>query len=85
MATSEKQVPLQQLLTEREAAEILRVSPRQLQMMRYRGDGPVFVRLSRRSVRYSPGDLADWVASRSFTSTSQESVLAARAQCGVGT
>ena len=38
--------------------------PRTLEARRSRGDGPPFVRLSRRSVRYRQSDLERWVTER---------------------
>jgi excisionase family DNA binding protein len=47
-------------LTEREAAEYLRVAPRTLQRWRQLGRGPRFVRAGRR-VLYRQRDLDDWL------------------------
>ena len=58
------------LLTEAEAAERLGFTARFLQNRRVRGDGPQFVRVSARAVRYRPADLEDWAADRLRTSTS---------------
>lgn len=44
------------LLTENQAARILRVSPRTLQGWRHRGTGPAYVKLGT-AVRYRRGDL----------------------------
>jgi predicted DNA-binding transcriptional regulator AlpA len=59
------------LLTEDEAAQLLGFTPRFLQQRRYRGDGPPFVRISARAVRYRVGDLQGWAAERIRTSTSE--------------
>jgi hypothetical protein len=48
--------PVDQLLTEREAACILRLSPRTLADRRYRREPPTFIRLGR-CVRYRRTDL----------------------------
>jgi hypothetical protein len=40
------------LLTEKQAAEYLGVTPRYLQYKRANGDGPPYIRLSHRCVRY---------------------------------
>jgi hypothetical protein len=58
------------LLTEEEAAESIGLTPRFLQTRRYRGDGPPFVRISIRCVRYIPADLEAWAMARRRTSTS---------------
>ena len=57
------------LLTEVEAAKLLKFSPRFLQARRVRGDGPPFVRISCRAIRYRRSDLLTWVESRIRTST----------------
>lgn len=60
-----------QLVDEREAASILCYSVRALQNWRHRGGGPMFVRVSSRSIRYSRADLAQWVNDRRVANTSQ--------------
>jgi hypothetical protein len=59
------------LLTQREAAAVLRLSERTLERWRVQGIGPRFVRLNH-SIRYRQQDLDAHVASRIVTSTSQE-------------
>lgn len=49
------------VLDTREAARILNVGPRLLRRMRAEGSGPVFVRLSARSIGYLPSDLEAWL------------------------
>ena len=58
------------LLTETEVSKIIGFSPRTLQKWRYSGDGPTFVRVSARAVRYRPGDLEKWIEGRLRSSTS---------------
>ncbi len=58
------------LLTQAEAAERLGLSPRWMEVRRYRGGGPPFVRVSSRCVRYRPEDIEAWTAERVRTSTS---------------
>lgn len=58
------------LLTEAEAAERLGFTPRFLQNRRAQGDGPRFVRVSSRAVRYRVEDLTAWAAERLRVSTS---------------
>ena len=48
------------LLTETQASLFLGFSPRALQAWRYRGGGPLFVKVSSRCVRYRKKDLIDW-------------------------
>jgi predicted site-specific integrase-resolvase len=57
------------LITEGEAAGILRVSLTSLRRWRREGRGPVYRKMGR-SVRYRPDDLGDFVASARRTSTS---------------
>jgi hypothetical protein len=61
-----------QQVDEKAAAELLDLSPRKLQLMRQRGDGPRFVRVSARCIRYRLGDLEAWQESRLATNTLQE-------------
>ena len=72
MATSEKVAPGRPLWTEREAAEYLGYTPRFMQMRRYKGDGPKFVRISQTALRYRPEDIEEWVRGRVRASTSDE-------------
>jgi predicted DNA-binding transcriptional regulator AlpA len=58
------------LLTTKETAQRLGVSPSWLAKARMRGDGPPYVKLGR-SVRYDEGVLAQWMKSRLRLSTSQ--------------
>jgi predicted DNA-binding transcriptional regulator AlpA len=57
------------LLSEREAAARVGLSPRTLEGYRTDGNGPAFVRLGRR-VLYRPADLDAWITSHIRTSTS---------------
>ncbi|HVI85520.1 MAG TPA: helix-turn-helix domain-containing protein [bacterium] len=50
------------LITESEAAGILRISVTSLRRWRREGSGPVYRKLGR-AVRYRPNDLSDFVAS----------------------
>lgn len=59
------------LITESEAASLIGLTPRFLQVRRYRGGGPPFVRISHRCVRYRPEDLKAWAAEHLRTSTSE--------------
>jgi predicted DNA-binding transcriptional regulator AlpA len=58
-----------QLLNQREAADLCRLSPRTLERWRCRGGGPVYRKLGRR-VLYRPADIDAWIASRLRHSTS---------------
>jgi predicted DNA-binding transcriptional regulator AlpA len=61
------------LLTESEAARLLGFSPRFLQLRRSNGDGPKFVRVSARAIRYRLEDLERWAEQRIRTRTSGSS------------
>lgn len=60
------------LMTEAQAAELLGFAPSTLRDWRYQGDGPRFVRVSARCIRYRRCDLDAWVESRVVTSTSED-------------
>lgn len=61
---------MQSLLTQREAASVLRLSERTLERSRVTGSGPRFIRCGR-SIRYRPDDLAAWIDARAVGSTSE--------------
>ena len=61
-----------ELLTTQEAAEFLKLSRRTLEAHRVRGDGPPYVRLSSRCIRYRPSDIDRWLAERVRGSTSED-------------
>ena len=58
------EVNLDRLLTQPEAAKLLRLSENTLRQWRARGRGPRFVRLSNRAIRYRNEDLEDFVDER---------------------
>ena len=57
------------LLTQSDAAKLLRLSERTLERLRLQGGGPPFVKAGR-SVRYRESDLDAWIAARVVSSTS---------------
>jgi predicted DNA-binding transcriptional regulator AlpA len=57
------------LLTEAETAPVVRLSPKTLANMRSRGEGPPYVRISNRAIRYSRRQVERWVADRTVTPT----------------
>jgi excisionase family DNA binding protein len=59
------------LLTQREAASVLRLSTRTIERLRVSGLGPKFIRTGSRSIRYRQSDLEEWIAGRVVRSTSQ--------------
>lgn len=62
---------MNRLINETEAAGFLGYSIRALQNWRYRGGGPDFVKVSRRSVRYRRKDLIAWADRNTVSSTSE--------------
>ncbi len=64
-------------LTQSEAAEFLRLSPRTLERHRLAGTGPRFVKAGRR-VLYRHDELDRWAAAHTFRSTSEADAATAR-------
>ena len=62
------------LLNEKKAAALLDLTPRALQNFRYRGEGPHYVKISSRCVRYRVEDLYEFIEARTCTSTSDDAV-----------
>ncbi len=58
------------LLTETEVARILGFSVRTLQKWRVRGEGPPFMKVSARAIRYRRSDIKAWVEANMRISTS---------------
>ena len=61
---------LDALLSEKQAADFLGFKVKTLQKWRITGEGPLFVKHSRRSVRYRRRDLIAWTEDRLRRSTS---------------
>jgi predicted DNA-binding transcriptional regulator AlpA len=61
------------LLFTAEAAFLLGLSPRTLETLRLRGDGPPFIAVSSRAIRYRRSDLEAWISNRRRRSTSEAS------------
>ena len=70
--------PSARYLTNDEAAEFLRLSPRTLEKQRVIGGGPRFRKFGRR-VMYAVADLETWADSRSFEMTSDPNYAARHA------
>jgi predicted DNA-binding transcriptional regulator AlpA len=72
MATNVSRIgqDLDALMPEKRAAEFLGLSIKTLQKRRVTGDGPVFIRISSRCVRYRRADLIAWANSLARSSTS---------------
>ena len=60
------------LLSEKQAADFLQLTPRALQAWRTRGGGPSYLRIGHRTVRYLRADLEDFLESRRFSNTAEE-------------
>ena len=65
------------LISEKQAAKYLSLSPRTLRNWRVRGGGPPFVRISARCIRYRPEDLEAWADGKLRKSTSDMGILRA--------
>ena len=63
-------VPNDRLMTPKEAAHFLRVSLSWLAKCRMRGDGPPFIQIGRRGIRYSEAALRQWLKSQERLSMS---------------
>ena len=59
-------------LTENQFCELYAVSPRTAERWRSTGDGPPFIRLGRRFVRYRMTDCEAWAAERTFQHRADE-------------
>ena len=59
------------LLTTEQAAAWAKMTPRFFEARRVRGDGPDYVRISARAVRYRLSDLISWAQARVKSSTSE--------------
>ena len=59
------------LHTPQEVAAMLCISERTLERWRIVGDGPTFIKVGPKKVRYAAGDVANFVASRAKASTVQ--------------
>lgn len=64
------QARAERLLTTAEAAQVLGLSPAFLANLRVKGGGPRFFKLGH-AVRYSRGQLTEWMTGRERASTSQ--------------
>jgi predicted DNA-binding transcriptional regulator AlpA len=64
--------PVVVLLTPKEAAKVLKVSLSWLAKARMRGDGPPFIKIGRRAIRYSEAALVQWTKSQQRMSTSED-------------
>ncbi len=65
------------LVNEKVAAAFLGLTVRTVQSLRQRGDGPRFIRISSRCIRYRRIDLRAWIDARMRKSTSDTGQAAA--------
>ena len=59
------------LLTDEQAAKIIGLKVATLQYWRTKGDGPVFMKVGPKCVRYRLADINEWLDSRRYRSTSE--------------
>ena len=64
-------------LTTAQAAELLQVKPQTLRKRRLTGGGPAYIRFSGNRCLYCRALIDDWLAGKSFASTSEEAAAAA--------
>ena len=69
--TPTNSLQLSSLVTAKEVAARLKVSPSWLAKARMRGDGPPYIRIGR-SIRYTEAALIQWMKSHQRLSTSQQ-------------
>jgi len=62
--------PLDPLVTEKEVSLLLNLTPQCLQAWRQNGEGPPFIRISARCIRYRRSDVEAWIADGLCSSTS---------------
>jgi len=65
-----RRLKMQPLLTQDEAADLLKLSVRTLERLRTTSGGPKFLKIMH-SVRYRQSDVEAWIASRVVGSTSE--------------
>lgn len=59
------------MLCEKSVARLLSLSPRTLRNWRVTGDGPRYIRISSRCIRYRPEDVEAWANARALSNTAQ--------------
>lgn len=52
------------LMNQKEVAKLIGVAPRTLESWRYRGEGPYYLYLSKRCIRYRLEDINTWIEER---------------------
>ena len=61
-----------EILTEDQAAQFTKFSPKALSKWRCVGGGPKFIKVSSRAIRYRKSDLTNWLSSLTVSTTSQK-------------
>ena len=59
------------LASSKEVAEFIGVTPNALSKMRMAGDGPAFIRVGARNIKYSWKDVHAWISERRHTTTDE--------------
>lgn len=67
-----------ELLTEKQAAELMALSVKTLQGWRFTGKGPRFIKVGTKSVRYQVADILGWIDLQRRQSTSDPGTNAER-------
>jgi len=75
ISLNESAMDSNQLLTEKTVAKLLSVGIRTIQKWRQTGNGPQYVCISKRCVRYRYGDVMEWIKNGLKKSTSEQKLL----------
>ena len=62
---------MREFWTPKQLASLLNVTVRQLEIWRMTNDGPPFVKMGRKSIRYRPEAVEAWLAAREFSNTAE--------------
>ena len=58
-----------ELLTPEQAGQLLSMSSHYMAQMRYLGNGPVYIKISAKTIRYRRADLESWIDAHTQTRT----------------
>ncbi len=81
---TKQQISIPEYLSTKQAARYLGVSYQYLEVQRCHGDGPPYLTLGRRMVRYLKSDLDAWATSQRKTHTSSPNVPCVSSRARVG-
>lgn len=73
-----QEVESKMLVNERHAAEIMGISVKTAQGWRFKGDGPRFVKIGKKAIRYQICDIFEWIDQQRRQSTSDSGTNAGR-------